>query len=1156
MAAQDSRSGCEQGLVRICDLAGRPRGAGFAADELGTVITSHEAVDGQERLVLHAHGDQRCLVDADRVVPLPAVGLALLRTEGLGLDVRPLPVSVRETVGTGAYVTIAAHGWRQARVLGSGTRVTYTAGGHRHLLPGTLELAVGTDGSDALRAGGGAAGGPVLYAGTGTVLGVLGTRLLPEAYGSGASGLGEFGWGGSGFGESGFGGAADEVAVHRAPGFAVPLRRAAAADPGGPLAELLARNAATVPAYGTDLNLAGVLQLTATSLGSDGPREEERIVERPDVEGEFTRFLAGGEGAASVLALVGAPGSGRTTELAALARRRARGAAPAPTLWLRGAGLWADDASVADAVARALDEAGRIVAASMEGGREREADGREAVGRGGGRAGRPGALGDISVEQVTRLVRDAGRPLLILLDSPEEMPPVLAHRLAEWTRGSAAWLRSTGTQLVVACRSEYWEQAGRLFPEGELYGAGRAERAGVVGELGGAAESPVAAERCVWVDPAGRASGAGAASGEGAGAASGEGAGAGSRLRAVGGRGLPACVLLGSLDTEQAARARGAYGIPDGAVTEADAAHPLALRLLAEVRAAAAGEPEGRPDRDEILGAYLDLMCLRVAVRLAAPHHVRGTAVRRLAAQVAGRVHDAARRCLGPGQGELDRASFETVFPWAGGLASAVLTERLLVPAGGGYRFAHEELADWIQGAHLDLDGALHSLVHRWRGGGGSGDRRPLPVPRHRIGPVVEALLLLGRQQGSAQLGGRLVELTEALDDFDLADRTDRTDRMGGRAPAFGQAVGRADAAWATGRQRADAAWWALHLLSDVLRRVPDARPYLGVLRLLAERIARRGVGSGVGGGVGGGLPGGGFEVFGPDFWCTLGLPDADRMDLLRRLVVADPEPGAEGTGDRFLDAVGEWLSEAPGTVQPLLTKWFTDERALHAAPDATVARAAQALLHTHRHRSIDGLTEALVDCSHRRGDELLAALAEEEPSAVCRAVDRWTHDARADRRVAAAACALRTAPHVRAEVDRALLRYAALALLARPADCALHGAALALLVRDPETRDRHLPLALRRFAAGDPQLPASALAVAVGTHPEPVLVAFQERLLEPGPVCGEVLRALAELSQLGLAGRVAEVVRGFLEVRPEGVEEVRAVLPECVPQRRLGAPS
>ena len=51
---RSSGGSCRQSLVRVCDLAGRPRGAGFVADHHGTVITSHEAVDGLARLVLHA----------------------------------------------------------------------------------------------------------------------------------------------------------------------------------------------------------------------------------------------------------------------------------------------------------------------------------------------------------------------------------------------------------------------------------------------------------------------------------------------------------------------------------------------------------------------------------------------------------------------------------------------------------------------------------------------------------------------------------------------------------------------------------------------------------------------------------------------------------------------------------------------------------------------------------------------------------------------------------------------------------------------------------------------------------------------------------------------------------------------------------------------
>jgi hypothetical protein len=861
-------------------------------------------------------------------------------------------------------------------------------------------------------------------------------------------------------------------------------------------------------------------------LGSGGAGSG--AVERADVVREFAVFE---EGPAVVLGLVGPPGSGRTTELAALAARRTRGARPAPTLYLRGADLLATDTSVADAATRALERAGRIVAAPEEG---RPHAGGAPAADVLPPGGYDGELGDIGPERLARLARDAGRPLLLLLDGPEEMPPALAHRLPEWTSGTAGWLRETGARLVVACRAEYWEQAGAGFPGESLHGS--------------------------------------------------------RTVRESSDRHFPPCVWLGDLTEAEARRARSRAGIPEGALAETDARHPLTLRLLSEVRAALPDAPAERLDRDEVFAAYLDLMCLRVAVRLAAVNGLRGTAVRRLAAHVSGQVHEAARRCLGPGQGELDRESFEAVFPWGPtsgrrlggttGWASAVLTEGLLVPAGHGYRFAHEELADWIQGTHLDLDAALHALVHRSRDAASAALRVPpparpgeplpvppetaatrrrrarasrsapapphtVPVPRHRIGPVVEALLLLARRQGSAEPALRLEDLLHALD---------------AQLPQAPAPLG-------------DPAWWATRLCADVLLRVPDARPYAGVLRLLADRIVTwREQGRGV------------PAEFGPAFWEAVPLPEAERFDLLRRLVVADEAPHRPGlggrselgrgdrsklgggdrserdrgdrpeqdkgdgpepeTGDatpRYLDAVSRLLAADPAPVQLHLTHWFDDDRPLPATPHATVATAAQALLYAHRRRALDDLAEALVGCAHRRGDELLAVLAEEEPSAVCRAVDRWAHDERPARRVAAVAYGLRAAPFVRTEADRELLRYAALALLARPADWTLHGGALGLLVRDPRTRARYLPKALERFVAGDPQLPAGALVAALTTHPDPVLAAFRARLRPQGPDTGEVLSTLADVTTPALARKVAALVREVVELRPEAAAHVAA---------------
>ncbi|KOG66031.1 hypothetical protein ADK38_41555, partial [Streptomyces varsoviensis] len=101
-------------------------------------------------------------------------------------------------------------------------------------------------------------------------------------------------------------------------------------------------------------------------------------------------------------------------------------------------------------------------------------------------------------------------------------------------------------------------------------------------------------------------------------------------------------------------------------------------------------------------------------------------------------------------------------------------------------------------------------------------------------------------------------------------------------------------------------------------------------------------------------------------------------------LLPADAPPAKDPAREpeRFLPAVATVLAEDPCAAQTLLCRWFTDDRPLRAAaaPDGdgmrpTVAVAAQALLHTHRRRAVDDLTEALVAAAHPLADELLDAL-------------------------------------------------------------------------------------------------------------------------------------------------------------------------------------
>ncbi|MER6915440.1 serine protease [Streptomyces sp. NPDC000594] len=1032
-------------LVHLRDLAGRPRGTGFVADQLGTVVTSHESVDGLVRVVLQAPGERICLAEADAIVPLPASGLALVRSEGLA--VRPVPISARRRIVPGTRLRLSLRGWHEARALGS-VQATYTATDRYHLIEDAVELGLAPDAGRALRLGSRATGGPVLDATTGAALAVLGTALH---------------------------------APRQAVGFAFPLRTPAAREE--PLDALLRRNAATVPGYGDDLNLAAVLELTATSLGPlvspAGPAARFRPVARYGV-------LAALDGcAAPVLALVGSPGTGRTTELVALAARRTHGPVPAPTVWLRGADLRAADLSVADAVARALKRSGRILAAS----------------------GSTGA-GPITPERAAHLAREAGRPLLVVLDGPEEMPAPLAHRLDEWTAATVHWLVSRGVRMVVGCRPEHWERAAPLHPPGALQ--------------------------------------------------------------------RPA-VRIAALTPAEADTARARYGLPPGSVAPDAERHPLALRLLAEVREALPPDTPGCPGRAEILTAHLDLVALRIAVRIAASARPaprgtgavpRGTGVRRLAATVAGRIHEAARRCLGPRHGELDRESFEELFPWRAGWAAAVLTEGVIVPAGAGYRFAHEEVAEWLQGDRLDLAAALRSLVHRPGGAPpaglparpghirtegyvppppGSAVLRPppaLPVPRHRSGPVVQALLRVDRVHGPAALTRRLKELIEAAERLDPGT---------------------------------EAHGWAVRLLSGTLLGLPDPGGYLPMLRLLATRIAhtsRRAA----------------LAPFDPSFWLLLPLPLADRLELLRLLLPADRAPdrpappprgtplaparrtapgdhgapgdpsgpgsdGSAGRAPRYLDAVVLCLEADPAAVQPLLCRWFTDRTPLPGArpgtPWPTVGSAAQAVLWARRTLALDDLADTLVDTAHPRATELLLAFAENEPSALCRAVDRWAHGPDPRRRAAAAGYARAVRPRVTTDADRRLLRYAAYALLEPvpalprlpvpalphhpdPQEPEVRGSALALLLYDPHTRDRALPTALAAFAARTPGLPPDALATALADHPEQVLAAFRARLLADEGAA-EVVRTLARPTDPAPARRAAALVAEYLARHPEG---------------------
>ncbi|MFI5534582.1 hypothetical protein ACIA8O_39210 [Kitasatospora sp. NPDC051853] len=956
-------------LLRICGADGLVRGLGFVADRSGTVVTARQVVAGAAELVLHTMGGQARVLGPESVEELPGAGLALLHTAGVG-GVPEQPPPIVGGVGSGLLTVcqLAARVWE----------LTQLQGGVRAVGPdGVLELEL-----PQLR-GPVTAGAPVLCAESGAVLGVL-------AAGPGARPV------------------------------ALPLD-------GPELAGLRSRNAEAAPAYGRALNLGGVLQLASVQLGSAsaGPGRIADLVadrvDRPD-------GLTGEEPQAVVSALLGPAGCGRSTELAALAVRRAGGAAPLPTLWLRGADLAAGEPTPAAAVQRQLA-------------------------RSAGLLGVPAP----ELPELLLVCAKAGRPLLVLLDGLEEAPAAVT---GEWLAGTVEWLALTGTRLLVAARPEGWP-------------------------------------------------------------------------------GLPGAAVhgLGALPAEAAARVARRYG------TEPFEGSPLALRLAGE-----AGVPA---DRAELYAGWLERRCREAARAMAgagsarrAGAHRRGgpspepveARERERAGVLADRLREAARRMLSSGHGTLDAADFADLFPAAGGWDGAALGTPLLVPAGPGYRFPHEDLADWLQAAQLDLDAALRLLLGETVGGGGTaadghsdgGPAQPEDGrPGGTSGPSGNAARS-GPPEASEQRPGGSAFVSAALGSVALSSApafapTSVPGPAHGPVPAGGVPRWRAGVVgWALRRvaERYGAegldgwlwrlwrgvetapgpeeGWWARRLLVDALGF--GAGP--AVHRELLERIAERG--------------GGGLE---PEFWTGLPLPVEDRTDLLRRLVAA---------GRPARPAVVELLAAEPRAVLPLLCGWYRE------TGGSAAADLADDLLFAHRHGAVDDLTECLAIAAHPRADALLARLAVEEPSALCRAVDRWSHRPGPQWHVAAAVHGLRVAPHA-SGTGAELLRHAARTLLAREEEPALHGAALALLVREPEGRARYLGRALEAYLRDDAFVTAEALAPVLAEEPGPVLAAFRGRLAEPGAAVAEVLRVLAGQPGPELLGPALDLAAELLERVPEG---------------------
>ncbi|MFD0528346.1 hypothetical protein ACFQ1I_16815 [Kitasatospora arboriphila] len=227
-----------------------------------------------------------------------------------------------------------------------------------------------------------------------------------------------------------------------------------------------------------------------------------------------------------------------------------------------------------------------------------------------------------------------------------------------------------------------------------------------------------------------------------------------------------------------------------------------------------------RPSRGELYAAHLDLVCLRAARRIRAAEdrrpgaHRRGAPplggedtgrLRRTAAALAGRVHEAARLLLGASHAGLTAAEFEHLFPAAAAGARPSSRRACSSPPGTATGWPARttptgcRAATWTSTAPSACCSTRAPPPRPLRPS--HGDPTGHGVPRHRLGPVAAALRRCAENGEEAALAGHLQRLQHTL---------------------------------ATAAPGSEAAWWAARLLAAVLPALP--RP--GAHRALLARLA------------------------------------------------------------------------------------------------------------------------------------------------------------------------------------------------------------------------------------------------------------------------------------------------------------------------------
>jgi hypothetical protein len=321
---------------------------------------------------------------------------------------------------------------------------------------------------------------------------------------------------------------------------------------------------------------------------------------------------------------------------------------------------------------------------------------------------------------------------------------------------------------------------------------------------------------------------------------------------------------------------------------------------------------EGHGSFDELIESFINDAAVRVTTKSGAPF---------TPSMVVTSLQSAAVALMDRGDDELTLASCDALGPIGTG---HLVDEGVLSMTPEGYRFVYDDVCDWLMAPAVDLDTALRQL-------GGRNFRR--------VGAIASALRAVERRDGADALRGRLDSL------FDQTG-----------AEEFGTP------------QR--------HLIEETLLKIADARPYISVLRRLADleagandRLAR----------------------FGDlAFWRSVPLPLNDRLGLLRDLVTNDnyrpwrPKDWAMMPGDwRRADYSPAALTfvlvaENPAEGTRALMSWCADERRLEGG-EATVADVAMGILYRLRNQDPEGVWH-VINALRMRPPELCLTICNDDP--------------------------------------------------------------------------------------------------------------------------------------------------------------------------------